>query len=198
MVVLPLLGGVGQVAELPAHHLGAADDAVDHCLVDRGPEPRSAIASQDLLPGQADFKQALDLIRVQLYRPVPEDIPRVVRRLQQARHDHGLEVADRGGAGFQADVDLVRVRQHVAERVPPPGLAGLLGQLDQPVPFGPGHAVQLEKDPNVPRAGGGSVRSRCGTGSTSTTPAAARPPCGSSRWPRDGAEAPSPAVGRAA
>ena len=153
MVVLPLLGGVGQVAELPAHHLGAADDAVDHCLVDRGPEPRSAIASQDLLPGQADFKQALDLIRVQLYRPVPEDLPRVVRRLQQARHDHGLEVADRGGAGFQADVDLVRVRQHVAERVPPPGLAGLPGQLDQPVPFGPGHAVQLEKGPNVPGLG---------------------------------------------
>ena len=33
--------------------------------------------------------------------------------------------------------------------MPPPGLAGLPGQLDQPVPFGPGHAVQLEKDPNV-------------------------------------------------
>jgi len=43
--------------------------------------------------------------------------------------------------------------QHVAERVPPPGLAGLPGELDQPVPFGPGHAVQLEKGPNVPGLG---------------------------------------------
>ena len=109
--------------------------------------------ARNFLPGQADFKQALDLIRVQLYRPVPECLPRVVRGLQQAGHDHGLKVADRGGAGFQADVDLVRVRQHVAERVPPPGLAGLPGQLDQPVPFGSGHAVQLEKGPNVPGLG---------------------------------------------
>src|SRR5438034_5785442 len=37
--------------------------------------------------------------------------------------------------------------------MPPPGLAGLPGQLDQPVPFGPGHAVQLEKGPNVPGLG---------------------------------------------
>jgi hypothetical protein len=34
-----------------------------------------------------------------------------------------------------------------------PGLAGLRGQLDQPVPFGAGHAVQLEKGPNVPGLG---------------------------------------------
>ena len=32
-------------------------------------------------------------------------------------------------------------------------LAGLPGQLDQPVPFGPGHAVQLEKGPKVPGLG---------------------------------------------
>ena len=89
---------------------------MDHCLIDYGPQPRPVIAGQNLLPGQADFKQALHLLRIQLDRPVPEDLPRVVRCLQQAGHDHGLEVADRGGTGFQADVDLVRVRQHVAPK----------------------------------------------------------------------------------
>ena len=54
--------------ELPAHHANAADDAMDDCLVDHGPQPRPVIAGQDLLPGQADFKQALDLLGVQLYR----------------------------------------------------------------------------------------------------------------------------------
>ena len=137
------------MAELPAHHLGAADDAMDHRLVDHGPEPRPVIAGQDLLPGQADFNQALDLIRIQLYRPVPEDLAGVVRGLEQAGHDHGLEVADRGGSGFQPDVDLVRVRQHIAERVPPPRLASIPRQLDQPVPFRPGHPVELEQRPDV-------------------------------------------------
>src|ERR1039458_3659875 len=152
---LALLSGVGQVAELLVHHARAADDTVDDRLVDDGPEPRPVIAGQDLLPGQADFNQAFDSIGVQLYRPVPEDLAGVVRGLEQAGHDHRLEVADRGGAGFQADVDLVRVRQDIAEGMPPAGLAGVPGQLDQAVTFGAGDAVELEQHPDV--AGLGSA-----------------------------------------
>ena len=122
---------------------------MDDRLVDHRPEPRPVIAGQDLLPGQADFNQAFDPIGVQLSRPVPEDLAGVVRGLEQAGHDHGLEVADGGGSGFQADVDLVRVRQHIAEGVPPAGLASLPGQLDQPIPFGAGDAVELEQRPDV-------------------------------------------------
>jgi hypothetical protein len=69
---LTLLRGLDQVPELPAHHANAADDAVDDGFIDHGPQPRPVFAGQDFLPGQADFKQALGLIRVQLYRPVPE------------------------------------------------------------------------------------------------------------------------------
>ena len=79
---LTLLRGLDQVPELPAHHANAADDAVDDGFVDHGPQPRPVFAGQDLLPGQADFKQAFDLIRVQLYRPIPERLPGVIRGLQ--------------------------------------------------------------------------------------------------------------------
>lgn len=89
-----LLRGFDQVSELRAHHANAADDAMDHCLVDYGPQPGPVIAGQDFLSGLADFKQALHFIGVQLYRPVPEDLAGVVRGLEQAGHDHGLEVAD--------------------------------------------------------------------------------------------------------
>jgi hypothetical protein len=75
------------------------------------------------VPGQTDFKQTFDLFGVQLDRPVPEGLPCIVRGLEQAGHDDGLEVADRGSAGFQADVDLVRVGQNVPEGVPPARLA---------------------------------------------------------------------------
>jgi hypothetical protein len=56
---------------------------VDDGFVDHGPQPWPLIAGQDFLPGQADFKQAFDLIRVQLYRPIPERLAGVVRGLQQ-------------------------------------------------------------------------------------------------------------------
>jgi hypothetical protein len=55
---------------------------VNDGFIDHGPQPRPVFAGQDFLPGQADFKQALDLIRVQLYRPVPERLAGVVRGLQ--------------------------------------------------------------------------------------------------------------------
>ena len=42
---------------------------MDHRLIDYRPQPRPVIAGQDFLPSQPDFKQALDLIRVQFYRP---------------------------------------------------------------------------------------------------------------------------------
>ena len=135
------------------HNADIADDTMDDRLVDHSPQLRPVFAGQDLLPSEADFYSALDLIMIKLPRAVSECLARILLGLEKAGHHHGLEVADGGGAGFQADVDLVRVRQHVAERVPPPGLAGLPGQLDQPVPFGPGHAVQLEKGPNVPGLG---------------------------------------------
>ncbi len=61
---LTLLSGVGQVAELTAHHLGASDDAADDGFVDDGPESRPVIAGQDLLSGQADFNQAFDALGV--------------------------------------------------------------------------------------------------------------------------------------
>ena len=64
--------------------------------------------------------------------------------LEQAGYHDGLEVADGGGAGFQADVDLVRVRQDVAEGMPPAGLASLPGELDEPVSFGAGDAEPPE------------------------------------------------------
>ena len=56
--------------------------------------------------------------------------------------------ASPGVAGMAAST-WSSVSVTTAERVPPPGLAGLAGQLDQPVPFGAGHAVQFEKGPNV-------------------------------------------------
>jgi hypothetical protein len=59
-----LLRGLGQVPELPAHHANPANDAMDHRLIDCGPQPRPVVAGQDFLPGLADFKQAFDLIRV--------------------------------------------------------------------------------------------------------------------------------------
>ena len=62
---LPLLCGLGQMAELPAHHADAADDTMDNRLVDHGPQPRPVLAGQDLLPGQADFHAALDLLAIQ-------------------------------------------------------------------------------------------------------------------------------------
>ena len=83
--------------ELPAHHLGASHDTPDDGFIDDRPQPRPVLAGQDLLPGQTDFKQALDLIGIQLYWPVPEDIPRIRLGLEQPRHDDGLEVADGGG-----------------------------------------------------------------------------------------------------
>jgi hypothetical protein len=95
------------------------------------------VAGQDLLPGQADFDAAFDLITVQLPRSVSELRAGVILSLEQPGNDDGLEIADGGGSGFQADVDLVRVRQDIAEGVPPARLAGLLGQLDQAVAFGP-------------------------------------------------------------
>jgi len=73
----------------------------------------------------------------------------VILGLQQAGYDAGLEVADGGGAGFQADVDLVRVRQHIAEGMPPAGLASVSGQLDQAVTFEAGDAVEFEQRPDV-------------------------------------------------
>lgn len=71
-----------------------ADDAVDNRLVDYSPKPRPVIAGQDLLPGQADFNPAFDVIGVRLYRSVPDDLAGVVPGLKQAGHDDGLEIAD--------------------------------------------------------------------------------------------------------
>jgi len=70
MRVVP--GLLGKVPQPPAHHAHASDRAVDDRLIDHGPQPRPVIASQDLLPGQANFDTALDFIYVKLSRTVPE------------------------------------------------------------------------------------------------------------------------------
>ena len=145
MVVLPLLSGVDQVVELPAHHLGASDDAVDDGFVDHGySRGRSSRARISCRARRTSTRRSTPSGSSSI-GPFLKDLAGVVRGLEKAGDDHGFEVADGGGAGLQADVNLVRVRQHIAERMPPAGLAGVPGQLDQPIPFGASHPIELEQ-----------------------------------------------------
>src|SRR5262249_35290745 len=142
-------GALDQVAELFAHHLGAAHHPPDNRLVDDSPEARPVLSRQDVLPFRADLHSTLDFLPIQFTGAVSERLPGVLLGLEQAGHHVGLEVADGCGPGFQPDVDLVGIGQDVTERVPPAGLAGFAGQPDQAVAFRPGDAVELQQDPDV-------------------------------------------------
>jgi len=116
-----LLGAVDEVPELLAHDFRAAYHTPDDRLVEDRPQARPVLAGQYALAFHADLHSALDVIPVQFARAIAECLPCVLFGLEQAGHHDGLEVADGSGPGFQADVDLIRVGQDVAEGVPPVG-----------------------------------------------------------------------------
>ena len=96
-----------------------------------------------------DLHAALYFVSVKFAGAVAEHLPCVLLGLEQARDHGGLEVADGRCSGFKPDVDLVRVGEDVPEGVPPAGLAGFPGQLDQAVTLRAGHAVEIKQDPDV-------------------------------------------------
>ena len=73
-----MLSGLGHMTELPAHHANAADDTVDNRVIDHAPQPRSVLARQYILPGEADLHPALDLLTIEFPKPVSEDLPREI------------------------------------------------------------------------------------------------------------------------
>ncbi|HEY7432997.1 MAG TPA: hypothetical protein VH641_19925 [Streptosporangiaceae bacterium] len=109
------------------------------------PQARAILPRQDALPLHADLHEAFDVIAIEFARPAHGHLPGIVLGLEQARDHGGLEVADGGRPGFQADVDLVGIGQHIFERVPPARLAGFAGQPDQAVALRPGDAVEPEQ-----------------------------------------------------
>jgi hypothetical protein len=125
MVVLPCW------AELPAHHFGA-DNAVDDRLVDHSPQPRPVIAAQDLLRAmQTSTRRSTSSWSSSLgpFRNVAREYSSVWSRPSTTTGS--------------------KLRMEAAEGVPPAGLAGHPGELDEPVSFGAGDAVELQEHPNV-------------------------------------------------
>jgi hypothetical protein len=81
--------------------------------------------------------------------------PGVVGGLQQARDEQRLEVADRDSPGFQADVHLIGVGKDITEGVPPAGLPGVAGELDEALALGAGDAVKVQEVPHASGLGMG-------------------------------------------
>ena len=128
-------GHLDEVAELGAHHRGAADRPPQHRLVHDRPDPGRVRPGEQVLALEAQPDPALDLRRGRGLVAQPGDGPRVVLGLEQAVHELDLEAADGGGRGLQAEVGLEPVGQDVAVLGPPVRLAGLLGQGEEPRPL---------------------------------------------------------------
>ena len=143
--------GLGQqVLQLQAHQPGAADLAAQRGLVQHGPDLRRVVPDHGGLAGHPQRDLALDVLGRAVHHPGPDHGPGVVLGLQQPGDQADLVDPDLRCRALQADI-RGELRLHgVAVRVPPALLARVAGQLDQALPLGGGHAVELEHVADVP------------------------------------------------
>ena len=140
------LGRVDERLDLPAHRRPRADRPAQHRLVDDGPQLDRLRPVEDLLAAHPQVDAAVDLLCLGPAVAEQHHRPRVVRRLQQPRHELHLVRADQRGGGLQPEIGLEPVGQHVAVAVPPSGRVGLPGQGEQPLPLvGVDLAVEREQ-----------------------------------------------------
>src|SRR5690348_11499564 len=153
-----VVGHLGQVCELLADDLAAADRAAQRALVDHDPQLRRVRPAQDLLAAGPQLAPPGDLF-FGGRGALPDQRAGVSLGLQQAGDDLDLVGPDDRGGRFQADEGLEPGRQDVGVGVPPAGGVGLTGQVEQGgALFVVGDAVQgeqvgkialLEPDPAV-------------------------------------------------
>ena len=86
-------GRLDQVTDLLTHDVPSADRAAQHRLVHDHPQGGRLVARQDLPPLQAGRDLFVDLL-VRHTEAGPENGPRVVLGLEQARHQQRLEPAE--------------------------------------------------------------------------------------------------------
>ena len=91
----------GQAVELAAHHLAAADGAVQHALVEDAPELGGTRSVQNCLTGQPGGYLLVEIVEVPAGAGA-EDRAGVVFGLQQAGDDERLVPAQDRGLGFDA------------------------------------------------------------------------------------------------
>ncbi|GGP02303.1 hypothetical protein GCM10012278_09000 [Nonomuraea glycinis] len=77
------------MAQLLSHHLGAADSAVQHALIDEHQEHWRLSAVKDVLPPHAGFHTLIHLFGRDL-RPLAEDVTGVCLGLQEAGDEQGI------------------------------------------------------------------------------------------------------------
>jgi hypothetical protein len=101
-----LNGHLGDVLELFAHHLGAANGTADSCLVQHGPVLGRVAGGEALLAGGADRDLAFDGLFVSGGGCGVHERPVVPGGLEQAGHEFGIVFVDGRGFGFEAEVNL--------------------------------------------------------------------------------------------
>jgi len=160
IVVLPC-AQIRPDAELSAHHANAADDAMDHCFIDYGPQPRPVIAARtSCRAGRTSSRRSTSsgsssigpFLKISARSP-PSGAAGTTTRVRSCGSRRRRLPADVDSYGFGS----------TSRRMPPPGLAGLPGRWISPSRSARSRR-KVEKGRRS-RAGGGSARSRCGTGS---------------------------------
>ena len=96
---LGVLGYFGQVVELAAHHLAAADGAVQHAFVEDAPELGRTRSVQNGLTGQPGGYLLVEVVEVAVGAGA-EDRAGILFGLQQAGDDERLVPAQDRGLGF--------------------------------------------------------------------------------------------------
>ena len=108
--------------ELGPHDGWRADDAPDDRLVEDRPRARAARPARRTLPGGAGGSPGAlpgQSSETGLGDRAEKGLACVLHRLEQAGHDHALEVADMRGARLEADV-VVEARRHLISKGLPP------------------------------------------------------------------------------
>ena len=126
------LGDLDYPRQLGAHHGGPADGTAQGLFIEEAAKERAAVLLEQSLPFDPGFKTPLNGGVIQRRLTRFEDRASVAFNLEESCHQIGVEVADRGGLGLQADVG--RIGQ--VEFLPPGALLSFPCQGDQPVAFG--------------------------------------------------------------
>ena len=142
---------VHQPLDLRDEHVPAAHRAAQRGLVHDRPQPRRVLFPEHLLPPHPQRDAPLDLLRVEAWRALQHDRPRVILRLQQAGHELNLVLTDELGGFLEPHEDLKPVGHGFLVLLPPGGLVRFARQLDQLLALlGVPHAVVLEQVGDVP------------------------------------------------
>ena len=115
----------GQVSQLAAHHLRAADRAEHRRLIHDHVQRERVLAGQHLLAGHLHLHPPLNLPGRGDQQPGTHHRPGVLLRLEQPRHEHRRVPAHRLSLSLQGDQRGVLRAERVGVGIPPAPLAAL-------------------------------------------------------------------------